>query len=250
MEETHTEEIKEEANKTISFLSDKSNFLGMSILISALVVSGTLIYVFGSGGNSGALAPTVLPTENGDLAVPSDSPEIGDAPMLGNPNALVTIVEYSDYECPFCGRFFEESLAMVKSEYVDTGKVNFVYKDFPLTSIHFQAQKAAEAARCVRDQLDDDGYWKMHDTIFERQQLLSIANYKEWARELGANGAEFDGCLDTDKYASAVTDDLNEGAALGVTGTPTFFINDMRVVGAVPFEQIAAVIEAELAKAN
>jgi len=253
MEDAQRKEIKEGASGLAPFLADKSNFLGLSILVSAILVSGTLVYVFGpNAGDSGAAAlePTAAPTERGESATPSVVPNIGDAPILGDPNAPVTIVEYSDFECPFCGRFFDQSLARIKSEYVDTGKARFVYKDFPLNSIHPQAQKAAEAARCVRNQLGDEGYWAMHDVLFERQQLLGISSFKQWARELGVNGGEFDSCLDTGKYASVVQDDLNEGSTLGVTGTPTFFVNDMRVVGAVPYEQIAAVIEAELASAN
>jgi len=159
------------------------------------------------------------------------------------------MVEYSDYECPFCSRFFSETLAQIKTNYVDTGQVKFVYKDFPL-AFHPEAQKSAEAARCVREQLGDAGYWEMHDMLFENQQSLSVANYKQWARQLGANGTQFDSCLDSDKYAALVKADFDEGTALGVSGTPTFFINDVQVVGAVPYAQISSVIEKELGNTN
>jgi len=247
----NTEETVSSGSKAAAFLSDKSNFLGVSILVSAIIVSGTLVYVFGPGFDDARPIVMDSDTESGqEAAGPVLMPNVEGAPMLGNPDAPVTIVEYSDYECPFCARFFNNTLARIKSEYIDTGKAKFVYKDFPLSSIHFQAQKAAETARCVRDQLGDNGYWAMHDILFGRQQLLGDSSFKQWARSLGVNGSEFDSCLDSGKFAGAVTDDLNEGAALGVSGTPTFFINDMKVVGAVPYEQIAAVIEAELSAAN
>ena len=232
----------------------KANFTGVSILASTIILSGTLVFVFGSGvpvrPQTTALAP-VAPSAQGDqggglLGELSVAPEVGDAPFLGDPNAPVTMVEFSDYECPFCNQFFDQTLARIKSEYVDTGKVKFVYKDFPIVSIHPQAQKAAESARCVREQLGDNGYWAMHDMLFEGQQQLGVTSFKQWARELGVNGAQFDSCLDSGKYAEAVGADVDEGVALGVNGTPTLFINDVRVVGAVPFEQIAGVIEKEL----
>lgn len=250
--------ISEEASSDRSLFNFvNSNFMGISILASTIILSGTLIFVFGSGASirsqTTALAPTApsaQESQGGLLGELSVAPEIGDAPTLGNPNAPVTIVEFSDYECPFCSRFFDQTLARLKSEYVDTGKARFVYKDFPIVSIHSNAQKAAESARCVREQLGIDGYWAMHDMLFEDQQQLSITSFKQWARELGVNGAQFDSCLDSNKYAEAVGADVDEGVALGVTGTPTFFINDVRVVGAVPFEQIAGVIERELEGVN
>ena len=237
--------------KNLSMFADKSNFLGISILVSAIIVSGTLVYVFGSSVNSGKFNTTPnAGTPDDGTEVVLGAPEVGDAPVLGNSNAPVTIIEYSDFECPFCAKFYSDSLGKVKENYVATGKARFVYKDFPLTSIHFEAEKAAEAARCVRDELGDEGFWDMHDIIFERQGLLGDASFKEWARALGVNGGSFDSCLSSGKYADAVTADLDEGVALGVTGTPTFFVNGTRVVGAVPYEQIASIIEAELAKTN
>lgn len=236
-----------------------TNFLGVSILVSTIIISGTMIFISGSDtvinssagiGLTAALPTTPTQQSGQDVGESASAPEVGDAPVLGSSDALVTIVEFSDYECPFCGRFFTDTLAQIKSEYVDTGKARFVYKDFPLSSIHPEAQKAAEAARCVREQLGDDGYWEMHDTMFENQQSLSIESFSQWARELGANGTQFDSCLSSDKYAAAVGEDLSQGTLLGVNGTPTIFINDVRVVGAVPYAQIAVVIENELGNAN
>ncbi len=175
-----------------------------------------------------------------------DETKIANAPVKGNVDAPVTIVEFSDYECPFCGKFYSESFQDIKKNYIDTGKVKLIYMDFPLTQIHPEAQKAAESARCVGEQRGDDGYFLMHDKLFENQQSLSIENYKKWARELGVNGAEFDSCLDDGKYASDVQADANYGATLGVSGTPAFFINGASVSGAQPYSVFEQIIESQL----
>jgi len=262
--EEHKEEHKEVVHRRKKRVDYKKvwkfvdkNFIGISILASTIIMSGTLVSIFDSGVN---VAPTtrqqtaeVVPTNptagGGGVGTRGSAPEIGDAPVLGRADAPVTMVEYSDYECPFCSRFFNDTLAQIKKDYVDTGKVKFVYKDFPL-AFHPEAQQSAEAARCVREQLGDAGYWDMHDLLFQNQQSLSIASSKQWARQLGANGSQFDSCLDSGKYASLVKADADDGAALGVSGTPTFFINDVQVVGAVPYAQISSVIESELANTN
>ncbi len=172
--------------------------------------------------------------------------EIDNAPSIGEINAKVVIVEFSDYECPFCGRFYTETLPQIKKSYIDTGKVRLVYKDLPL-SFHPNAQKAAEAARCVGAQ-KNELYFKMHDKLFENQQSLSEENYKKWAREIGANGAKFDSCLSSGEFADEVKADLEYGERLGVSGTPAFFINGISVSGAQPYNVFEQIIEAELNK--
>ncbi len=183
------------------------------------------------------------PTEPSRLQVSLD-----DDAVMGDPNAPVTIVEFSDYECPFCGRFYTETLPLLKQQYVDTGKAKIVFRDFPL-SFHPNAQKAAEAAECVGDQGGDEAYFEMHDLIFENQQSLSVSSLKQWARTVaGINGAEFDSCLDSGKFASEVQADFNEGAQYGVSGTPSFYINGVEIVGAQPFQVFRQAIEQELSK--
>jgi protein-disulfide isomerase len=172
--------------------------------------------------------------------------EIGDSPSKGDVNAPVTIVEFSDYQCPFCSRFYTDTLSLLDENYIKTGKVRLVYMDFPL-DIHPEAQPAAEAARCVRAQLGDDGYFKMHDKLFENQGSLNVENYKKWAREMGAKGDEFDNCLDSGEFTSAVQDDLLYGSQLGVSGTPGFFVNGKVISGAQPYGVFEQIIEAELA---
>ncbi len=217
------------------------------ILLALVIIIGIAYFNKSPTGN------TII---NNELSAPSPTPspepsrvqvEAGDSTVKGKKNAPVTIIEFSDYECPFCGRHFEQTYPLLISNYVDTGQVKLVFKDFPLTSIHPNAQKAAEAARCVREQKGDDGYFKMHDKLFQNQQSLSIENYKSWAREIGAIGAQFDTCLDSGKFASAVQRDQQIGSGAGVQGTPAFFVNGVSINGAQPYEAFRSAIEAELA---
>ncbi len=146
---------------------------------------------------------------------------VGQSPSLGKPDAPVTVVEFSDYQCPFCQRYFASTLPAIKNDYIDTGKVRYVFRDFPLDSIHPQARKAAEAAHCAGEQ---GKYWEMHDTLFKNQRALMVENLKGFARDLGLKVEEFNRCLDEGKYAEAVSEHLAAGSAVGVSGTPSFFI--------------------------
>lgn len=166
-------------------------------------------------------------------------------PIKGKSNAPITIVEYSDYQCPFCERFFSETLPSIEKEYIDTGKAKIVFKDFPL-SFHQFAQKAAEAAHCAREQKGDDGYWAMHDKIFSNQKSLSLENLNVWARELNLNGVAFTDCLGSGKMAGIVQKGFKEGQEDGVQGTPAFFINGKLLSGAQPFSAFKNVIDTEL----
>ena len=170
-----------------------------------------------------------------------------DDAFKGNENAPITMIEFSDYECPFCGRYFQQTLPQIISEYVDTGKVKIVYRDFPL-GFHQNAQKAAEATEVARELGGNDKFWEMHDKIFENQQAMTVSDLKKYAREIGLNGGEFDSLLDSGKYASEVQKDLQDGQNAGVQGTPTFFINGQKLVGAQPFEAFQQIIEQELNK--
>ena len=182
---------------------------------------------------------------------PADVP-VGDAAAKGDPDAPVTIVEYSDYQCPFCLRHFQDTMPQLLENYVETGKVRYVFKDFPLTSIHPQAPKAHEAARCARETGGDETYWQMHDRLFAGQSAWSenpehVVVFKSYARELGLDQASFDECLDANRFAAAVQADFQEGAGFGVSGTPAFFINGQPLQGAQPYEVFVRVVEALLA---
>lgn len=177
---------------------------------------------------------------------PNAADLIDDDAIKGDPNAPVTIVEWSDYECPFCGRFFSQTLPQIQQLYIDTGKVKLVYRDFPL-SFHAQAQKAAEAAECAGEE-GDEAYYKMHDLLFTNGVAGGVATFKGYAAQLGLNQANFDNCLDSGAMAAEVAKDTQEGQAAGVTGTPGFKVGTQLVSGAQPFSVFQQAIEAELAK--
>ena len=153
---------------------------------------------------------------------------VGDGPALGNVDAPITIVEFSDYQCPFCKRHFTNTLSALKTNYIDTGKVRYVFRDFPLDSIHPYARKAAEAAHCAGDQ---GKFWDMHDVMFTNQGELMQDNLKGFARDMKLEVEAFSACLDGGKYAKTVEADVAAGSAAGVTGTPKFFIGKAKPDG-------------------
>jgi len=194
---------------------------------------------------------TALNSINDASASPSsDEPikvSVDDDPVKGNKAAPVTIVEFSDFECPFCGKFYEETYNQLVTTYINTGKASLVFRDFPLSSIHPDAQKASEASECA----DEQGkFWEYHNKLFENQQALSIDDLKQYAKDLKLNTVKFNDCLDTGKYEDEVLKDASEGASYGVTGTPAFFINGRLIAGAYPFSEFKKIIDEELAKAS
>lgn len=175
--------------------------------------------------------------------------EIGDAFELGDPDAPITIIEFTDFQCPFCARHFQQTYPQLIEEYVDTGIVRYVFKDFPLNSIHPQAAEAAQAARCAGDQ---GAFNEMHDVLFQRQMQWSgqtpTTLFVAFAEELGLDSDAFEQCLTSGKYIDAVNADLDQGLELGVTGTPAFFINGYLVSGAQPYSLFQQAIESLLAE--
>ena len=189
--------------------------------------------------------PTPTPTAPRPTAVPvAAAADADDDPFLGKKNAPVTLIEFTDYQCPFCKRHFTNTFDQIKKEYIDTGKVKYVVRDYPL-GFHNNAQKAAEATECA----DDQGkFWEMHDKLFENQHALDIASLKQNAVDLGLNTGEFNDCLDSGKHEAEVKKDFADGSAAGITGTPGFFVNDKKLSGAQPFASFKAIIDAELSK--
>jgi len=167
---------------------------------------------------------------------------IDDDYVWGKDNAPVTIVEWSDYECPYCEAFYTQTEAQIMKNYVDTGKVKFVYRDFPL-SFHPQAQKAAEAAECAGEQ---GKYKEMHDTLFEKGVQVGVTGFKQYAQDLGLDTGKFNTCLDTGAMAGEVAKDMADGQAVGIQGTPGFIINGKLVSGAQPYQVFQQAIESAL----
>lgn len=196
-------------------------------------------------GSAAAGTETVTPPTFVDI----DESKLAGVPMIGNANAPVTIVEFSDFQCPYCERAYSDAVKGIKENYVNSGKVKFYYMNFPL-DFHPEALPAANAALCfekVRGGADAE-FYKFHDKLFENQASLSAENYKKWARELGANGAQFDACQNAMEFQSKINAEMAYGSSLGVTGTPGFFVNGVFLEGAYPYAQFQQTIEAELAK--
>ena len=163
-------------------------------------------------------------------------------PSRGPANAPVTIVEFADFECPFCGGFYP-TLKLVEKNYAD--KVRLVYRQFPITTIHPNAQKAAEASLCANDQ---QKFWEFYDALFSDQSRLDIPSLKQRAQTLGLNTATFNTCLDSGSKAATIQKDRDEAQRIGVNSTPTVFING-RLLGGRSYAEIQEVIEDELLRA-
>jgi len=185
----------------------------------------------------------------GYFIIKPNSEEINiDEPVIGISNAAITITEFSDFECPFCGKYSREVFPLIEENYIKTGKVKYIFRNFPLR-IHKNSDKSAQAAECANEQ---GKFWEYHKILFERQ--LDWANnpekLKDYAQELALDKERFDNCLDSGKYKWEVKQDFNDGLNLGISGTPTFFINNIKVVGAQSFDAFKQIIEQELNKSK
>jgi len=200
--------------------------------------------------NTPALLPTQQPTQPGASQIFQIS--LDDDPVKGDPNAPVTVVEFSDFQCPFCFSFFDQTLPLLERDYIDTGKVKLVYRDFPLDSIHQNARPTHIAAECA----DEQGkFWEYHDILFENQadwERLSSTDLdsqlKLYSTTLGLESASFDSCLLSQEIADEVNADFVQASTYGATGTPTFFIGNekdgfIKIVGAQPYVVFQSMID-------
>lgn len=218
-------------------------FLPISIILAGVMIAGTILYTSGKNENAGnniaqigANQPSAGSGHIIKLAVEDTDPSIGDA------KAPVTIITFEDFECPFCRRFSQQTLPSIMEQYVKSGKVRIVWKDFPL-SIHSHARQAHEAARCAWEQ---NKFWDYHDLLFNNQGSLTTDDLNKYAKSLGLNENQFSSCFNSSKYTSIINQKIDEGTSVGVSGTPSFLINGRLVVGAQPFQAFADVINQAL----
>ena len=167
--------------------------------------------------------------------------EVGNAPVFGKKDATVTVVEFTDMECPFCSRA-AETVTQLKKKYGN--KVKFALRHFPLP-MHQNARPAAEAAMCVNEQ-GTDKFWKFHDIAFKKQDKLDKTSLEQYAKESGADVKKFTECVTSKKYADYVQKDMDYGEKIGVKSTPTFFVNGQILSGALPIESFSEIIDEEL----
>ena len=184
--------------------------------------------------------PTPIPVVGGRVV---EGVSVDDDPFLGPENAQLTLVEFSDFGCPFCKRHFDDVLPQLLATYGDD--LRYVFRDFPITTLHPQAANAAEAAQCADAQGE---FWDYHDILFENPGAQDLDSLKGYAVSLGLDSAAFDDCLDSDQFAEEVQADKADGTVYGVTGTPSFFLNGRHIVGAQPFIFFQEIMDEELAK--
>jgi protein-disulfide isomerase len=255
----HKEEEMEDSDEFITF--KRTHFY--SVLVVLAFATGLLVGYVAWGRGTTVTAAVPAPAADaqqpaGQVAAAPITPEpqykrydipTEGFPSLGPQDAEITIVEFSDYQCPFCSRFHDETYQALLDAY--PGQIRFVYRNLPL-SFHQNAFPAAEAALCAGDQ---DKYWEMHDVLFENQAslnnqegtLLDQATYNQYAAELGLDVTAFEECTTTHKHQQAILDDMSYSTGIGVQSTPTFFVNGLAIIGAQPLSNFQQLIDKELA---
>ncbi|HUX35807.1 MAG TPA: DsbA family protein [Candidatus Paceibacterota bacterium] len=236
----------EKENKNSNYI------LPASIIAAAVLISGSIIYLVGSSkngtggqaGNSGQNQASVSETVQ----------KLGDRDViLGDANAPVTIIEYGDYQCTYCIRFFESTEPLIRDNYIKTGKVKMVFRGFQFLGP--ESTLAGQAAECAKDQ---NSFWNYHDAIYTAEAKDGQENNGNMTRDffiglaknVGLDVAKFTSCYDSGKYADMVTKGTQDAAALGVNSTPTFFVNGQMVNGALPYSQFQTIIDNALKAAS
>jgi protein-disulfide isomerase len=238
-EETHAPSRRERMD---AFRRKNTYQILIGVAFFAGLFSGYLLW-----GRNAASAAANDPIA--ELTAPTESPppkryEISTTgyPSRGPENAEIVIVEFSDYQCPYCTKWHNEVYKQLLEDY--PGQIRFVYRNLPLTTIHPDAMEAAQAAMCAGDQ---DAYWEYHDKLFGAAYGLGMGAYQQYAQELGLNAQILADCVNSAKYEEYVLADMDFALNLGISSTPTFFINGLAVVGAQPLNVFKQVIEKELA---
>jgi protein-disulfide isomerase len=185
-------------------------------------------------------------------ALPKDPVAIAGEPTKGNGTAKVAVIEFSDYQCPFCSRYSKNTLPQIATDYIDTGKIRYVFRDLPL-SFHKQAFKAAEAAHCAGAQ---GKFWEMHDLLFQNQAALAPEQLTTHGKALGLDETAFQECLDSGRFAADINKDIADAGAVGITGTPGFLVGVVqpdgrvkvvkKISGARPYADFKAAIDSAL----
>ncbi len=233
--------MTEETTVTKTTKSKKNK--GTSVSLSIFVAALPLVFLAGMfAGFQVWGKPNVGLDQANDEPARYEIPIYDDDPSIGPEDAPVTIVEFSDYECPYCRSYHSETFTQIMEVYGD--QVRYVYKDLPLTSVHPNAVPAAVAAHCAQDQ---QVFWEYHDLLFSNELGLSEDAYLAYAERLNMDLASFESCLNSGTFEQVVMEDINILLDLSAPlSTPTFFINGQYVAGAQPFSQFASLIEAEL----
>ena len=264
-----TSENFEETLKENEKIIKKSTFDRLIIIIIITIgIAGFFAGSYTSNLNSDQISQEELKEVIAKLELkilqnqlPSNQPKIplkistDNDPIIGNPNAPITIIEFSDFQCPFCAKFHIQTLPKIIDEYIKEGTVKLVFRDFPIQSIHSNALPASLAAECANEQ---GKFKEMHDKLFDKQNEWNNKNidnviilFNQYALEIGLEEEKFDSCLRNGKYVEEIQKDLNDGRTYGISGTPGFFIGNDKIgfvelKGAQPFESFKKVIDRQL----
>lgn len=247
VDELYTLLNEQKQNKSKIFL------IPLSILFAGMLIGGSILYngKIQPPTNTSAQITSVTTTPLSSSYTTATVSLAASQVEGSNKNAAFAIVEFSDFQCPYCDQFFKQSLPQLESNYIKNGKVLHFFKDFPLTTIHPNAMPGAIAARCAGDQ---GKYWQMHDKIYETDQATNdTAKLATYAQALNLNNEEYNSCVNDNKFNSQIQINIDQGNKLGVQGTPTFVIGKIDkkhnsvtgtvLYGAYPYDQYRLVLD-------